>query len=224
MTAIVFKDNEQEYMHWIKENPMGYVLTTFRDVSPRYLSLHRSTCRKISQYTNKMTEGAFTCKTYIKICSNSTGDLLDWIRHNKGKNFTKLCSICGPSLTENICDDAKRYYSQLNTEVSRLIQNPEKLEDRIRSAPTIPETLTTTITIYKRNPNVIAYVLLRAKGYCERCSDAAPFIRASDGSPYLEVHHQIPLSEGGEDTIENTLALCPNCHREAHFGVLDTNG
>ncbi|WP_223111555.1 HNH endonuclease [Billgrantia pellis] len=24
------------------------------------------------------------------------------------------------------------------------------------------------------------------------------------------------LAKGGEDTIENTVALCPNCHRKMH--------
>jgi len=32
----------------------------------------------------------------------------------------------------------------------------------------------------------------------------------------LELHHIIPLSEGGEDTIENSVLLCPNCHRLEH--------
>ena len=40
-----------------------------------------------------------------------------------------------------------------------------------------------------------------------------------DGTPYLEVHHKIPLAKDGEDTIENAEALCPNCHREKHFGI-----
>ncbi len=38
-----------------------------------------------------------------------------------------------------------------------------------------------------------------------------------DGSP-LEVHHVIRLADGGSDTINNSVALCPNCHRELHFG------
>ena len=46
----------------------------------------------------------------------------------------------------------------------------------------------------------------------------APFLRAKDNSPYLEIHHWITLAEGGDDTIENACALCPNCHRELHFG------
>nr|WP_307993153.1 HNH endonuclease [uncultured Niameybacter sp.] len=34
----------------------------------------------------------------------------------------------------------------------------------------------------------------------------------------MEEHHLIPLSEGGEDSLSNVFALCPNCHREMHFG------
>ena len=34
----------------------------------------------------------------------------------------------------------------------------------------------------------------------------------------LEVHHTKPLAEGGEDTVNNAEALCPNCHKEAHYG------
>ncbi|HXU34436.1 MAG TPA: HNH endonuclease [Thermoanaerobaculia bacterium] len=34
----------------------------------------------------------------------------------------------------------------------------------------------------------------------------------------MEVHHRIRLAYGGEDTVENAVALCPNCHREAHHG------
>lgn len=81
-----------------------------------------------------------------------------------------------------------------------------------------PEKIHITSTGYQRNPDVIAEVLIRADGICEQCHSPAPFLRASDGTPYLEVHHIIPLSEGGDDTVENALALCPNCHREAHFG------
>ena len=35
---------------------------------------------------------------------------------------------------------------------------------------------------------------------------------------YLETHHIVPLHEGGDDTSENVIALCPNHHREAHYG------
>ncbi|SFB88291.1 HNH endonuclease [Marinospirillum celere] len=52
----------------------------------------------------------------------------------------------------------------------------------------------------------------------QACGTPAPFNRKSDGTPYLEVHHKTPLALGGEDTVENAIALCPNCHRKAHYG------
>lgn len=61
-------------------------------------------------------------------------------------------------------------------------------------------------------------VLKRAKGMCEECKKLAPFVRRSDGSPYLEVHHMKKLSDGGLDKVENAKALCPNSHRQAHHG------
>lgn len=72
--------------------------------------------------------------------------------------------------------------------------------------------------VYDRNPDVVAERLYIAGGYCEECKQKAPFLRKSDGTPYLEVHHIVPLSMNGEDTIENTIALCPNCHRKKHYG------
>lgn len=71
---------------------------------------------------------------------------------------------------------------------------------------------------YLRNPLVVAEVLHRAQGLCERCRNPAPFRRKTDGTPYLEVHHRIPLAAGGLDTVNNAEALCPNCHRHAHYG------
>lgn len=69
---------------------------------------------------------------------------------------------------------------------------------------------------FVRDPNVIAWVLNEAAGYCEVCGNAAPFLRAT-GEPYLEVHHVRPLGEGGPDTTDNATACCPNCHRKLHF-------
>ncbi|MGF9906130.1 NUDIX domain-containing protein [Brevibacillus porteri] len=91
--------------------------------------------------------------------------------------------------------------------------------NRLQTAPKKPDTLTVVSTAYKRNPDVIIEVLNRANGVCEGCKKPSPFLRKNDLTPYLEVHHVIPLAEGGDDTIENAKALCPNCHREAHHGA-----
>ena len=72
---------------------------------------------------------------------------------------------------------------------------------------------------FRRNPDVVAEVLERAAGHCECCKKRAPFPRASDGTPYLEVHHKQTLADDGYDEVENAIALCPNCHRREHHGV-----
>ncbi|WP_373888573.1 HNH endonuclease [Massilia genomosp. 1] len=57
-----------------------------------------------------------------------------------------------------------------------------------------------------------------ADGICEGCDMAAPFT-GTDGFPYLEVHHVMPLASHGSDTTANTAALCPNCHRRCHLSL-----
>lgn len=96
---------------------------------------------------------------------------------------------------------------------------PERLI-RLQSADKYPTVIQRTVIAFNRNPDVVAETLFRANGKCERCKKAAPFLRQLDNSPYLEVHHIERLADGGEDTIDNTIALCANCHREAHFGGL----
>lgn len=70
-------------------------------------------------------------------------------------------------------------------------------------------------TTYVRDPYIAEYAKNRAKGICQLCGQKAPF-NDKDGNPYLESHHIIWLSKGGDDSIENTVALCPNCHRKMH--------
>ncbi len=88
---------------------------------------------------------------------------------------------------------------------------------RLELAENTPPKINIVTNTFKRNPDVVAEVLYRANGICGLCNQPAPFKKA-DGSPYLEVHHWTTLSEGGKDTIENAVALCPPCHKEAHFG------
>ncbi|MDD5392119.1 MAG: HNH endonuclease signature motif containing protein [Thiothrix sp.] len=89
---------------------------------------------------------------------------------------------------------------------------------RLAQASKIPRKIKVETRAFVRNPDVVAEVLFRANGKCESCCVPAPFLKKVDGTPYLEVHHRIPLSDDGEDSVENAIALCPNCHRKAHYG------
>ena len=40
-----------------------------------------------------------------------------------------------------------------------------------------------------------------------------------DGEQYIEVHHIVPMFDGGKDEPMNLSVLCPNHHREIHYAA-----
>ena len=91
----------------------------------------------------------------------------------------------------------------------------EELKKRAKQTSRHPGSRESTTRFYQRSPYVVDYTLRRANGICELCEKPAPFNKPN-GEPYLEVHHIHHLADGGEDALENTVALCPNCHRMMH--------
>ncbi|NRA67516.1 MAG: HNH endonuclease [Pseudobacteriovorax sp.] len=70
--------------------------------------------------------------------------------------------------------------------------------------------------VLNRSKKVREIALLRSKGHCECCGEKG--FETEDGRLFLETHHIEPLSEGGDDSSENVIALCANHHRQAHYG------
>jgi len=117
---------------------------------------------------------------------------------------------------------------QLEADLKRDVEKSAQLSaqarrKRLENAPRLPASIQVISRGFRRNPDVIVEVLARARGKCERCGADAPFRRAKDGSPYLEIHHKTPLAEKGEDTVENAMAVCPNCHMWLHYGMKDSS-
>ena len=109
-------------------------------------------------------------------------------------------------------------YDELEKKTREALKNFRKKPDFPPPAGTQqPQQRKQTVIQYARDPDIRAWVLKRAGGRCELCSNKAPFVKEDD-SPFLEVHHITQLSHGGPDTQENTVALCPNCHRHLHYG------
>lgn len=95
-------------------------------------------------------------------------------------------------------------------------ENLSSVKEKAKLASGTPGNRITYSTTYERNIYVKNYVLRLAEGVCQLCNVQAPF-NDKKGNPYLEVHHIDWLSKGGQDTIENAIALCPNCHRKIHI-------
>jgi predicted HNH restriction endonuclease len=103
--------------------------------------------------------------------------------------------------------------------VKKSLKNRKNRQVRLKKAgKQKPKKIAVSVWVYSRNPDVVAEVLQQANGKCGSCGMKAPFRRRTDNTLYLEVHHKKQLARGGEDTVENAIALCPNCHREKHYG------
>jgi hypothetical protein len=114
----------------------------------------------------------------------------------------------------------KKYSIDLLELTKNTLFQSDAIED-LNSEPegvSSPEKIFRSSASYLRDPKIRSYVIKRAKGCCEYCGEKG-FLMADDKSHYLEAHHIIALANEGKDTVENVIALCPQHHREAHFGA-----
>lgn len=121
----------------------------------------------------------------------------------------RICA--GETISQEIFDK-----DQENTAKKAQELDLQELKKKIATVPKHPNTVNLKSTTFERGPYVAEYAKKVAEGICQLCGNPAPF-NSADGHPYLESHHVQWLSEGGEDSIENIIALCPNCHRKMHI-------
>ncbi|MFX1284514.1 MAG: HNH endonuclease [Promethearchaeota archaeon] len=70
---------------------------------------------------------------------------------------------------------------------------------------------------YQRSVNLFS-LLKKKYQNCQIC-DKRHFIKRND-ELYSEVHHIIPYNISHDDSQENILVICPNCHRKLHYAKL----
>jgi 5-methylcytosine-specific restriction enzyme A len=92
----------------------------------------------------------------------------------------------------------------------------EELAKRAKHASRKSKSRKVTTKTYERDAYVSEYAKRWANGICQLCEKPAPF-KNKQGEPHLHTHHIEWLSRGGEDSIYNTVAICPNCHDRMHI-------
>ena len=73
-------------------------------------------------------------------------------------------------------------------------------------------------TVYARENfplEEINKIYRRAQNKCEYCEHQT--FEKKNGEMYFEIHHIVHYSDGGENSAQNCVLLCPNCHRKIHF-------
>ncbi len=102
----------------------------------------------------------------------------------------------------------QRKYKRKSTE--------QLIADAKASAQTEVSYRNTQTKYYIRSDSIAQLAKRFANGICQLCEQPAPF-KDANGEPYLETHHIEWLAHGGADTVKNTVALCPNCHKKMHI-------
>lgn len=180
---------------------------------------------KIHAVANKLDMSTGTAEIYSERLFNLFNELNGFNLHNGLPPCQGELRISGLNVFDrkHFVKHAISNSTSYDDELNKRIKDSKKLsqEDRLKQlsvSSKLPEKIEVTTYRFIRNANVIVEVLNRANGICENCKSEAPFFRSKDNTPYLEVHHIKKLADGGEDTVENAIALCPNCHRQLHFG------
>ncbi|WP_296386813.1 HNH endonuclease [Winogradskyella sp.] len=140
----------------------------------------------------------------------TTGDSKITLRKIYGK-YLELSRI---QLTNNQQDEIEQ------TEIIDLFKEKSK-NDLKAELDNLPELETEEVYVnqkkYKRDNKAIALIKLLRNNECQICGK---HIKKKDGTKYIEAAHIKAKSEGGNETLENILLLCPNHHKEFDLGDL----
>lgn len=200
-----YEQQEREFEEWANSHPSGVAINSYpKKLSGKYIVAHRPMCKTFWRH-----EGART--NYSKHCFDSVAEALEYLGSKELGKPKFGCNSCKVAALQPTAD-----FAVLEERVATLLSEPEHISKEPLGNRNPSKIEHSGYTGYERDPLVVARVLQIASGKCELCESDAPF-RTTKGVPYLEVHHVRWLSDKGSDTLDNAVALCPNCHRAAHY-------
>lgn len=168
---------------------------------------------QLRQFANPISIEDF--RSFISVSQTSS---VTKIRIEQWERLKWLVNQTNPGTFQNVtAPDVEVLNQEFKDAVKKENAKPVyKLEKAAKKKASIPSASIVQTRTFHRDPTIAAYVKKRANGYCQLCGQKAPF-NDQNGDPYLECHHIDWLSKGGIDSVENCVALCPNCHRRMHI-------
>jgi hypothetical protein len=210
MKIEIFDNDDKNYLKWLKNNPKGYVISMYRNRSPKNMTLHRATCICISKYTKMARKGGFTERKYIKICLISLREAQKWVSTNGRPNgtFSKECSKCN--------DNNK---IKKNNYVGYQAFTPTAADI---SEPIDTKRIKTETYRILRDTSLARQIKKDHGCVCQICTEK---LMMEKNAPYAEAHHIKPLGSphNGPDKSDNIICVCPNCHALLDYGGIKLN-
>lgn len=212
---IVFENKNNEgdvpYLNWLKNNPDGFVLQTRKKPDPEYMNLHSAKCKMISKPTNSTKSSPFTAEGFIKICSMTASELFQYSSDHGRTHRPKISRCCAGFIDLSVSELPYGINSDSDSSSNiSLIELSKRAKSAGRSSPKMEPS---PVNRFTRSNDVLAYAKAVADGVCSLCGCNSEL----DPMQFLDCHHIVFLRDGGSDTRENVVAVCPNCHRKLHI-------
>lgn len=218
--VLVAKHGDSSYEDsWTDDNILYYTgmgLTGDQDINFRYnkdLAFSNETDIKVYLFES-FVDNEYYYRGEVYLC----GEIFSVMEPDIEGNMRKVYKFPLKPKREQkeflVNEESLKMNEKLQSKEVRKISK-EEIKKRAKNNHAKKVTRKVVSTYRNRNVYVAEHTKNRAKGKCDLCHEDAPFKR-KNGEEYLEEHHVITLANDGPDTIYNTVALCPNCHKKIH--------
>ncbi|WP_323030740.1 HNH endonuclease signature motif containing protein [Brachymonas denitrificans] len=132
---------------------------------------------------------------------------------NGMENF---CLAEGPAQFEiqfNQSEEEATTSTELNYLNNQILERIQSIDKENFENP--PKNISALAKIYERDRVLTRLIKLIRGNKCQICGFS---FKTKSSEDYSECHHLEHLANGGLDVSKNMLVLCPNHHRQAHFG------
>jgi hypothetical protein len=142
---------------------------------------------------------------------SKSANTMDWAKLNQEyrRLWGEADRVDPPSQTSLEAEEKRLAGKSVDDLLALYRKRPKNLKPLRRSQ---------SVAAYDRDPMVVTLRKKLASNRCEVDGCTSPVFENDAGEPFVEVHHLVPLAQGGEDVLENTVALCPTHHRYLHIG------
>lgn len=206
----IFDQDDEAYFQWMDAHPNGFVVNSGRTKESNYYVLHRSHCTHITR-SDWRIPGAFTERTFIKVCSPDPKALANWggkHRNLGGEPFSNVCGTCEPISDIESVQEGRDFPDEI----------PKVDQDRIIEGAKV----SVLVNRYERDPRARKRCIRHHGATCHVCAFDFSRVYGPLGEGFIHVHHLKPLSSLKRsyevDPIKDLRPVCPNCHAMLHKG------
>ena len=213
-----YKGNEKYYPEYADYKAIN--VKEVQDIPSDYKGIMGVPITFLDSYNEVEFEIIDCCEPCIEIARYKQTGYFENLPSRQKTFDEKLCQKTYHRLLIKRKDNTSLYPKEDKAELKRIEKEAENLAQNEINEEKKKEKK--EIIIEQRLPldnNLKKRILLRANYKCENefCTKPRPF-KKEDKTTYLEFHHIIPYCECRKHEYENIVALCPNCHKQIHFG------